>query len=136
MANVRKMNSDLVFAPGMGNYPEQREAWVDRGRRMANRARFSGTSRVQRIFEGSFDDKVGSSFEAVGAHAIFDRHNTCLVFAQTGCDGACWLVHPAMNNRQVLFGDLTGFPESTGGAGSRVFFRDKHHATGFAVQAI
>jgi len=41
-----------------------------------------------------------------------------------------------MNNRQVLLGDLTGFPESTGGAGGRVVFGDEHHAAGFAVQAI
>jgi hypothetical protein len=117
MAEVREMDSDLVFAPGARDDLQQ--------------GKFSHATR-----KCSFDEKFRLRRRAVGTHAIFDRHAAGFIFAQRCVNQAVIFAQMAVDDGQIFFFNRAAFENFSQFARDLGIFRNYDHAAGFAVKAI
>ena len=123
MADVRQVNPDLMFAPGLGNDTKQSEPG-------------GGGAAGQRLFKPALDGKLSPGGESIGPHAIFHGNAAALVFAKGELNYAGFLSQMPVHNSEVLLLDLAIFPKAAQFAGGVIRFGNDGHSAGFAIEPI
>jgi hypothetical protein len=123
MAEVRKMDADLMLSTRLWSNPQERK-WAWR------------TARQNHSREAADNFKIGPGADTVGAHAILDGHGAGFILAQGGVDGPALGFNPTVDKRQVTLLDAAILPDFAQLSRNLVSFRDDNYATGFAVETV
>jgi len=117
MAKVREVNTDLMFAPGAGNDPQQGE--------------------VLAIADKSlFDPKFGLRRRAVRADAIFDGDHAGFILAQWRINHPLLRRDMAVNDGKIFLLHRTSFPDFSQFTRRLLTFGDDHQAGRFTIKTI
>ena len=139
MPQVRKVNADLMLAPGAWNDAEQGERIVGLGRgafRVAIGSRRVGGRRSGGTPKSSFDGKPGLRRRAIGSHAIFDHHPTVFVLPERRVNESGILPEVAMGDGEIFLRHGPGFPEVAQLARRRGGLGQDCDAAGFPIQTV
>ena len=139
MADVRKMDADLVFATGMRAQAQKRKAHLTPA--LSPRP----TGGEGELFAGPLhnwpgktplDEKFRLRQRAVGPDAILDGDDAAFVLAERRVNRPLPCRDMAVDDGEIFFLNGAAFkdlPEFAGGFG---IFCDQNHAAGFAVEAV
>jgi hypothetical protein len=117
VADVREMDSDLMFASGARENFQEREIF----------------SVARKSF---LDKKFRLRSRAVFTHAIFEGDNAVFIFAERRVNHAGIFRNVAVDDCQIFFLDGARFENFSEFAGSFGIFCDQNDAAGFAVEAV
>ena len=145
VAEVGKVEADLMFATGAGGYSQKRKGKIENGGWKRPTQCFSSSfSSIVPGFRGSrtrmietlFHPIPGLGGRAIGADAILDGNPALLIPAERRIHQAVVGAHVAVNDGEVFLLDGAGFEKLAKFAGGLGIFGDENDAAGFAVEAV
>src|ERR1043166_1232226 len=117
MTNMRKMNSNLVFATGQRGDTQQRKISL-------------------RPAKPALEGKFRARSRAIWTHSVLNRDLALLIFAKSPIDQTRRCVQMPMHDCQVLLEHIPFFPNATQLHRDGKRFAQENQAAGFAIQSV